>query len=118
MKTRVVAIGLVVSVVFCLAVPALAAGVYRQYFLATDMEPQVYVWNEVFFLRPWGSNAPSMTYIEICTESGARYCGRLVKISEYEIAVSKGYGTRRTGQKVEDQVVVPKKNVVMAKIYW
>ena len=118
MKTRVLMMGMMVSVLLCVAVPALAAGVYRPYFLAADVEPEVYVWKEVFFLKPWGSNAASTSYIEVCTWSGAKYCGRLVKISDYEIALSRGYGTKRTGQKVEDQVVVPKKNVVMAKIYW
>jgi hypothetical protein len=41
-----------------------------------------------------------------------------VKISDYEIGLSRGYGTKRSGQRMEDQVVIPKKNVVMAKIYW
>jgi len=118
MKTRVLMISLMVSMVACVAVPALAAGVYRQHFLAADVEPDVYVWNEVFFLRPWGSNAPSTSYIEVSTWNGAKYCGKLVKISDYEIALSRGYETRRSGQKVEDQIVVPKKNVIMAKIYW
>jgi len=118
MRTRVLMIGLLISVLVCVAVPVLAAGVYRQHYLAGNVEPEVYIWKEVFFLKPWGSNAPSMSYIEVSTWSGAKYCGRLVKISEYEIALSKGYGTKRSGQKVEDQVVVPKKDVIMAKIYW
>jgi hypothetical protein len=118
MKTRVLTMSLVVSMLVCVAVPALAAGIYRMHFLAADVEPDVYVSSEVFFLKPWGSNAPSLAYVELSTWSGAKYCGRLVKISEYEIALSKGYETRRNGQKVEDQIVVPKKNVILAKIYW
>jgi len=118
MKTRVLTIGLMVSLFLCAAVPALAAGMYRQYFLAGDVEPHVYVWSEVFLLKAWGSNSPSMAYVEVCTWNGAKYCGRLVKISDYEIALSRGYETRRSGQKVEDQIVVPKKNVMLAKIYW
>jgi hypothetical protein len=118
MKTRVLTMGLMVSLLVCAAVPVLAAGVYRPYFLAGDVEPDVYVWKEVFLLKPWGSNAPSTAYVDLCTWNGTKYFGRLVKISDYEIALSRGYETRRSGQKVEDQVVVPKKNVVMAKIYW
>ncbi len=118
MKTRILMIGTLTAVLACVALPCVAVGVYRPYYLASDVEPEIYVWNDVFFLKPWGSNAASTSYIEVCTWSGAKYCGRLVKISDYEIALSQGYGTKRTGQKVENQVVVPKKNVVMAKIYW
>lgn len=99
-------------------IPTTAGAVYREYYLATDIEPQVFVWSQVFFLKPWGGNSPSMSYIEVCTEGGAKYSGRLVKISEYEIAISRGYTTARTGHGSENQVVIPKKNVVMAKIYW
>ncbi len=70
MKTRALTIGLVVSVLACAAVPALAAGVYRHHFLAGNVEPDVYVWNEVYFLKPWGSNAASMSYIEVSTWGG------------------------------------------------
>ncbi|MBN1504306.1 MAG: hypothetical protein JW952_04510 [Candidatus Eisenbacteria bacterium] len=118
MTTRVLMIALTMSVLACVALPTLAAGVYRPYFLACDVEPSVYIWKEVFFLKPWGSNSPSTSYVEVSTWKGTKYCGRLVKISEYEIALSEGYGTRRSGQKAQDQVVVPKKDIIMAKIYW
>ncbi|MFH0778038.1 MAG: hypothetical protein V2A71_05330 [Candidatus Eisenbacteria bacterium] len=97
---------------------AAAAEIYRPYFLASDVEPCVFVGQEVFFLRAWGGNAPSTSFVQLYTVDGARYCGRLVKISDYEIAVSLGYVIKKTGQRVEKQSVVPKKNIVIARIFW
>jgi len=97
---------------------ALGLAMYRPYFLARDVEPDIYVTADVFFLKPWGTNAASSSYIEISTLSGAKYTGRLVKISGYEIALSRGYSVKRTGQREESQIVVPKSDVLIAKIYW
>ncbi|KPJ59855.1 MAG: hypothetical protein AMJ46_09505 [Latescibacteria bacterium DG_63] len=93
-------------------------GIHREYFLSSDVEPHVYVSRDMFFLSSWGGTTPSSSYIEVCTEAGAKYQGRLVRISDHEIALSLGYGVKKTGQRVEKQVVIPKKEVVIAWIYW
>jgi len=118
MRSVLVAVALTILTICAIDGAALGVEIYRPYFLASDIEPHVYVANDVFFLRPWGSNAASSSYIDVCTMSGAKYCGRLVKISDYEIALSLGYSIKRTGQRVEKQVVVPKSGVMIAKIYW
>jgi len=97
---------------------ALAADASQPYFLASDVEPHVYVAKEVFFLRPWGTNAASSSYIDVCTMNGKKYYGRLIKISDYDISISLGREVRRSGLRVEKQVVIPKKNVIIARIYW
>ena len=97
---------------------ALGVDKYREYFLAKDVEPHVYVARDVFFLNPWGGTTPSSSYVEVCTESGAKYAGRLVRITDHEIALSRGYAIKKTGQRVEKQVVIPKRDVIIAKIYW
>ncbi len=97
---------------------ALGLGMYREYFLAADVEPHVYVAREMYFLSPWGGTTPSTSYIEVCTEAGMKYQGRLVRISDHEIALSLGYTVKKTGERVEKQVVIPKKDIVVAWIYW
>jgi hypothetical protein len=118
MRNILIAVALTFVAISLIDGTAVGVEVYRPYFLASDVEPDVYVRSEVFFLRPWGSNTPSSSYIDVCTVFGAKYCGRLVKISDYEIALSRGYVVKRTGQRVEKQVVVPKSDVMIARIYW
>jgi len=98
--------------------PVANAQVYREYFLAGDVEPQVFIGREVYFLKSWGSNTASTSYVEILTETGGKYEGRLVKISDYEIALSKGYSLKRGGERVERQIVIAKRDVMLARIYW
>ena len=118
MRNVFMAVALTVLATLLIDGSALGVETYRQYFLRSDVEPSVYVANEVFFLKPWGSNAPSTSYVALCTFFGEKYSGRLVKISDYEIALSLGYVVKRTGQRVEKQLVIPKRDVMIAKIYW
>jgi hypothetical protein len=118
MRNVLIAVTLTILAVLLIDGTALCAEIYRQYFLASDVAPDVYVRNDVFFLRPWGTNTASSSYIDVSTIFGAKYCGRLVKISDYEIALSQGYVKKNSGQRVEKQVVIPKRDVMIAKIYW
>ena len=97
---------------------ALGVDMYREYFLSSDVEPHVYVTGNVFFLSPWGSTTPSSSYIEVCTEVGQKYSGKLVRISDHEIVLSQGYLIKKSGQRIEKQVVISKKDIIIAWIYW
>ncbi len=110
--------GLVSLATILVAAPVLGASIFRPYFLARDIEPQVYIAGDVYFLEPWGSNTPSTSYVDICTFRGAKHVGRLVKISDYEMALSTGYSVKKSGERVENQVVVAKKDIMMVRIYW
>jgi hypothetical protein len=118
MRNVLIAVTLTILAISLIYGPVLGLETYRPYFLASDVEPDVYVTNDVFFLSPWGSNAASSSYIDVCTMGGAKYCGRLVKISNYDIALSPGYVVKKTGQRVEKQVVIAKSDVMIARIYW
>ncbi|UCF78260.1 MAG: hypothetical protein JSW03_09160 [Candidatus Eiseniibacteriota bacterium] len=118
MRKLLAVLSLSIVAALSLSTVALAVDKYRDYFLASDVEPHVYVAREVFFLRPWGGTTPSTSYVVVCTEAGMKYEGRLVRISDYEIALSSAYAIKKTGQRVEKQVIIPKKNVVIAWIYW
>jgi hypothetical protein len=118
MRNALIAVTLTILAISLICGPVLGFETYRPYFLASDVVPDVYVTNDVFFLRPWGSNAASSSYIDICTKDGATYCGRLVKISDYDMALSQGYVVKKTGQRVERQVVIAKSDVMIARIYW
>jgi hypothetical protein len=119
MRNFLAVLALTILAIPVLSTSASAVDVMRyEYFLAADLDPQVYVGREVFFLAPWGGTTPSASYIEVCTAEGMKYQGRLIRISDREMALSLGYGVKKTGQRVEKQVVIHKKDVVVAWIYW
>jgi len=118
MRNLLIAVTLAILAISLIYGPALGLDTYRPYFLASDVVPDVYVRNDVFFLSPWGSNTASSSYVEVCTIFGTKYTGRLVKISDYEMTLSQGYVVKKTGQRVEKQVVIPKSHVMIARIYW
>jgi len=118
MRNGLTAAFLTIVAISAMCGTALALESFQPYFLASDVEPDVYVGKEVFFLRPWGTNAASLSYVDICTIFGKKYSGRLIKISDLDMTISLGREVRRSGTRIERQVVIPKKQMIIARIYW